>query len=191
MGFFDEKFLSPVFKETEKAIQMLSGLNSPFVFVHDDLADRNGPVFNPVWYEKYIFSRYERLCNIVKSKGKKFIFVADGNMRKFFGDLLATGVDGVMLESSATDLDEILYCFDGKIVIGGIDTSILTFGTPKDVQEHTRTVCEKTKNFKGFAIASSGGLHGNIPLENLAAYFDSRVDYEFTPWDWQVYRCKH
>jgi hypothetical protein len=44
---------------------------------------------------------------------------------------------------------------------------------------------EKTQNCPGFAIASCGGLHGNIPLPNLEAYFDVRADIGATPVDWR------
>jgi hypothetical protein len=41
----------------------------------------------------------------------------------------------------------------------------------------------------GFAMASGGGLHGNIPLGNLTAYFDARAEVGATPTDWRT-RCR-
>ena len=45
---------------------------------------------------------------------------------------------------------------------------------------------EKVKDCQGFALASGGGLHGNIPLENLIAYFDARAAIGATPKDWKT-----
>jgi len=41
----------------------------------------------------------------------------------------------------------------------------------------------------GFAISSCGGLHGNIPMPNLEAYFDARAEIGATPADWRN-RCR-
>lgn len=64
--------------------------------------DDHGPVFSPDWYDPYIFPRYSNLWKPVKDRGKKLIFVADGNMDLFLEKLKATGGDGVMLENPAT-----------------------------------------------------------------------------------------
>jgi len=58
---FDEKFLQPALRKSHEYIDLLSGIDSPFVVCHDDLADQNGPVFPPSWYDRYIFPKYEQL----------------------------------------------------------------------------------------------------------------------------------
>jgi hypothetical protein len=35
-------------------------------------------------------------------------------------------------------------------------------------------VIQAARAYPGFIISSCGGLHGNIPMDNLAAYFDAR-----------------
>jgi len=184
-GGFKEKFLDFAFGQSLKAIKLLADIDCPFVFCHDDLANANGPVCSPGWYDKYIFPRYEELWEPIKRAGKKVIFVADGNMEFFLERLVEVGVDGVMLESPATDFDLILKHFGDKIVIGGVETNLLTFGTPELIKKHVLKIYEKTKDLPGFALSTPGGIHGNIPLENLEAYFDTRVEFGFTPPDWR------
>lgn len=182
---FKEKFLDKAFKESLKAIKILSDIDSPFVFVHDDLADSNGPVFPPSWYDKYIFPRYVKLWSCAKRAGKKVIFVADGNMTEFIKPLKETGIDGVMLENPATDFDFIIKHFKDQIIIGGIETNLLTTRTPEQIRNHVLEVHNKTKDIPGFAMSTPGGIHGNIPLKNLEAYFDARVEVGYTPEGWR------
>jgi hypothetical protein len=180
-----EKFLDVVFEKSLSLIRELCTVECPFIFCHDDLADKNGPVFQPQWYEEYIFPRYPELWKPIKEAGKKVIFVADGNMEQFIDPLLETGIDGVMFENPATDFDLILEKMEGKIVIGGVDTTMLTFGTPEEIKNHVRQVHEKTRGLPGFALSTPGGIHGNIPLQNLEAYFDIRSELSYTPENWR------
>ena len=185
MERFDDLFLEAAFANTLSAIHLLADLDSPFVFLHDDLADSRGPVFPPEWYEKYIFPRYRKLWAPIKKKGKKLIFVADGNMEHFLQPLKDTGVDGVMVENPATNLDAVLSVFGDGIVICGMETVLLTFGTPERIARHVDLIADMTRGIAGFAMCSPGGLHNNIPLENLAAYFDARVRHGFTREGWR------
>lgn len=182
---FEEKFLQVVFPKSLGMIETLAELDSPFVFCHDDLADAKGPMFPPAWYEKYIFPRYQRLWLPAKERGKRIIFVADGNMGEFLLPLRESGVDGVMLENPATDFDSILEVFADRIVIGGIETGVLMHGSARQVREHVFEVRERTRGIAGFVMSTPGGIHGNLPLDNLAAYFDARVETGHTPAGWQ------
>jgi len=66
---------------------------------------------------------------------------------------------------------------------------ILTTGTPNDVRHMVYEVMDKVDGIQGFALASCGGLHGNIPMANLEAYFDTRANIGATPKDWRT-RCR-
>lgn len=182
---FKEKFLDKAFEQSLELIKTLVSVDSPFLFVHDDLANTNGPAFSPDWYNEYIFPMYPKLWEPAKKEGKKIIFTADGNMEKILRPLRESGVDGVMLENPATDFDVILENFADKIIIGGIETGILTFGSPEDIKRHVKEVHNKTKDIPGFVMSTPGGLHGNILLENLEAYFDARVETGHTPNNWR------
>lgn len=182
---FDKRFLEPAFNQSRQLVSILSKADSPFVFLHDDLADANGPMFPPAWYEEYIFPRYKELFAIAQNAGKKVIFVADGNMESFLDRLYQLGVDGVMLENPATPMKAILDRFDNRIIIGGMDTALLTFGKPEDIRDYLEKLRMLTFESIGFVLSSPGGLHGNIPLENLIAYFDARIDFGATPEDWR------
>lgn len=182
---FDEKFMEPAFSASLALIKELADADCPFVFCHDDLADARGPVFAPAWYERYIFPRYESLWKPAKRRGKKVIFVADGNMGPLLDDLRQTGVDGAMLENPATNFERILATFGDRVVIGGVDTQVLERGTPAEVRHHVMEVHGRTAGVPGFVMSTPGGLHGSLPLRNLEAYFDARVETGHTPANWR------
>ena len=55
----------------------------------------------------------------------------------------------------------------------------------EQVRTHVLEVRERTRGVPGFVMSTPGGIHGNLPLENLVAYFDARVQTGHTPAGWQ------
>ena len=185
---FHAGFILPCVEKSRKIVaEMVSASSCPFIFLHDDLASGTGPVFPPAWYEDYIFPHYPEIFEAAKKAGKKIILVADGNMSAFLPRLVELGVDGLMFESPATPVESVIEHFGapGKFFIGGIETTKLTFGTPEEIKTMVFELMRKVEGKPGFALASGGGLHGNIPLVNLIAYFDARAEIGATPKDWK------
>ena len=189
---FHDQFLLPFARLSRDLVaEIVRGSESPLVFVHDDLCDARGPVFPPDWYERYIFPHYAEILAPAREAGRRVVLVADGNLTLLLPRLRALGFDGLMFESPATPLDAALAVFDRPehLLVGGIETVTLTCGTPAQVSDQVRRVCSLTAERPGFALASGGGLHGNIPFENLEAYFDARAAFGVTPPDWRT-RCR-
>jgi hypothetical protein len=186
--FFDH-VLKPCIKKSKALVaEMVRGSSSQVIFVHDDLCDVRGPVFPPGWYDEFIFPHYADILAPARAAGRKVVLVADGNLTALLPQILESGFDGLMFENPATPLDEILSVFDlpDHLLIGGIETVKLTMDTPGAIREMVLDVNEKISGLPGFAFASCGGLHGNIPLENLEAYFDARAEVGATPRDWRT-----
>ena len=173
---FDERFWEPWSHISRKRVQAIAAMDEEVVFCHDDLAISTGPIFSPEFYEKYIFSRYPCILEPVFKAGKKLIFVCDGNMDAFLERLLELPIAGIMYENPATPFERVLETWGkaGRGFIGGIETALLTNGTPDQVRAHTREVIERGREYPGFIVSSCGGLYGNIPIENMLAYFETR-----------------
>ncbi|HBR19006.1 MAG: hypothetical protein A2Y13_00645 [Planctomycetes bacterium GWC2_45_44] len=186
---FHDKWILPFVKKSKAIIkEMALASDNPFVFVHDDLANANGPLFHPQWYDDYIFPHYPEIFGEARRLGKKIIYVADGNMETFFPKLLDIGVDGIHFENPATPLDSVIEYFgkSGKFLLGGIETIKLTLGTSGEIRQMVFDVMDKMQNCPGYAMTCCGGLHGNIPMENLEAYFDARAEVGVTPKNWRT-----
>lgn len=173
---FDEKLWKPWSEISRKYSEVAATLDTEVVFFHDDLVSGTGPYFDNLFYEKYIFSRYNYILEPVVKAGKKIVFVCDGNLDAFLERLLLFPFDGLMFENPATPFNRVLDTWGkaGRGVIGGISTVLLTSGTPEQVRNHTKEVIETGRKYPGFIISSCGGLHGNIPMENMITYFKTR-----------------
>ncbi len=175
---FDKELWEPWSKISRKYFQVLAAIDEEVVFCHDDLVMTTGPVFSPSFYDKYIFPKYEWIMEPVFEAGKKLVYVCDGNMDIFLERLLEFPIAAIMFENPATPFERVLDTWGeaGRGFIGGISTKLLTDGSAEDVCKHVKEVCKKGGEYPGFIISSCGGLPGNIPLENLLAYFRTRQD---------------
>jgi len=173
---FDEKLWKPWCEISRNYAEVAATLDTEVVFFHDDLVYGTGPVFEPAFYEKYIFSRYYYILEPLVKAGKKIVFVCDGNLDVFLERLLDFPIDGLMFENPATPFNRVLNTWGkaGRCFIGGISTELLTTGKHEQVSNHTKEVIEAGRKYPGFIISSCGGLHGNIPIENMLAYFKTR-----------------
>jgi hypothetical protein len=149
----------------------------PVFFAHDDLALTRGLVFRPNWYRENIFPNYERIFEPLKKAGKKIVFVSDGNYSELIDDLIAVGVDGLMIDQYV-NLERLMKRYGGSIaVVGNADVAPLTFGTPVDVRNEVKKCMDAAKNYPGYIIRCHGDLPQNIPMENMYAYFEACREY--------------
>jgi hypothetical protein len=156
----------------------------PFFFCHDDIAITKGLVFAPEWYRKYIFPSYEKIFDTVHKRGKKVLFVSDGNYTSLIEDIFAAGADGIVFDHTL-DIENILMRWGRtKIIVGNANAAILTLGTTEDVR---REVLRCTKSARraeagGYVLKCSNDLPQNIPLENIEAYFDAVAEQKNSPY---------
>jgi len=186
---FDRHFWQPWTEISRKHVEALCRTDEEVIFTHDDLTMSSGPVFRPEFYETYIFPRYDYIWEPVRRSGKKLIFVIDGNCDRFLERLLEFPISGLMYENPATPFDRVLETWGkaGRGFIGGIETARLTSSEPDAVYAHTVDVIQRGRAYPGFMMASCGGLHGNIPMENILAYFRAR-DEMGIPVQWSGHR---
>ncbi len=143
------------------------------VFIsHDDMVWTSGAIFNPEWYRRYLFPRYQKLWQPLKEKGIKVLFCSDGNFTQFIDDIAAAGADGFIFEP-LTSLELIVQRY-GKthIIIGNADCRILTFGTKEEIEKEVKRCIETAKRCPGFVMAVGNHIPPNVPIENALHYFD-------------------
>lgn len=143
------------------------------VFIcHDDIVWSQGAVFHPDWYRKYTFPRYKKLWAVLKEAGKKILFCSDGDFTQFVDDIADAGADGFIFEP-LTDLEYVVRKYGrDKVVIGNVDTRILTFGDKEAIRRDVQRCMDLGKPCPGFFIAVGNHIPHNVPIDNALYYFE-------------------
>ncbi len=143
------------------------------VFIcHDDIVWSSGPVFHPGWYRKYIFPRYKKLWTVLKEAGIKILFCADGDYTMFINDIAEAGADGFIFEPM-TDLETVVRNYGkSKVIIGNIDTRILTFGNKEDIKLEVERCAGYGRECPGYFFAVGNHIPHNVPVDNVLYYFE-------------------
>jgi len=143
------------------------------VFIcHDDIVWSSGPVFHPDWYRTYVFPKYRRLWAILKEAGKIVLFCSDGDFSVFIDDIAEAGADGFILEPM-TDLTSIVARYgQSKVIIGNVDTRILTFGDKEQIRREVERCVELGRRCPGYFIAVGNHIPHNVPIDNALYYLE-------------------
>jgi len=140
---------------------------------HDDICSTRGLFFSPQWLRRYVFPWYERLWGELRSRGMRVLFCSDGDITPIVDDIAKAGADGFILEE-CSDLEYIAEKYGGeKVIVGGVDIGILTYGSVVDVVEEVKRCLRAAGRCPGYFINVSGSIPDNVPLENLEAYFEA------------------
>ena len=157
----------------------LAESETPVVYFHDDIVGTSGPVFHPRWYRKYIFPNYKNYFKPLLERGKKIIFISDGNYTRLVDDIAATGVSGFFMEPH----NDLKYFVDHygqtHILVGNADTRILLNGTRSDIHQEVERVMTLGKDCPGFFMCVGNLIPANTPVEN-ALYYNEVVE-ELSP----------
>lgn len=148
---------------------------------HDDICSTQGPFFPPSWMRRYLFPWYERIWHKLKSRGIIVLFCTDGNMTPIVDDIAEAGADGFIIEECC-DLGYMAEKYgNDKVIVGGVDIGILTYGTRDEVVNEVRRCLKAAGAYPGYFINVSGSIPDNVPLENLETYFTAVKKYGRRP----------
>lgn len=163
---------------TRRFFTAAARLEGPIVGqAHDDLCITRGPVFHPQWYRKYIFPLYPKVLEPVREQGVKMIYRGDGNVDEFIDDLAAAGFDGFIVRSE-TDLARIAEKYGAsKVIIGNINTAILTFKGKNEIYEDVKRCVQQAGHCPGYFFHVAGEIPGNVPVDNIFYLFEALQKY--------------
>jgi hypothetical protein len=144
---------------------------------HDDICSTRGPFFSPNWLRRYVFPWYERLWSELRPRGIRILFCSDGDITSIVDDIARAGADGFIIEE-CTDLNYVVNRYgEDKVIVGGVDIGVLTYGSTSDVVEEVKRCLKIAGACPGYFINVSGSIPDNVPLKNLEAYFEACKKY--------------
>ncbi len=148
---------------------------------YDDLGGQTAPLISPEMYRRYLQPRHHRVFSLIRRKTKAAVwFHTCGAVYSLLPDLLEAGVDILNpVQVSAAGMGDTARLkreFGRSLVFwgGGVDTqSILTRGTPHQVQEQVRRHIDHLAPGGGFVFAAVHNIQGDVPPENLMAMWEA------------------
>ena len=154
-------------------------LRNTGIWIFDDMAYNNGPMFSPKQFETVFLPAYRQMIYAYKNAGAKYVFLhSDGDIRPLLDMLIDAGIDGIHpLERRANmDVVKLRQCYPKLILIGGMcNTHTLIKGTHADVRSEAQQIIDLGRD--GGVIIGSHSISPEIPIENFMTYHETCMEY--------------
>ena len=142
----------------------------------------SGPgLISPADYRRYALPQQRRMADDLKAGGGILANHICGDTIPIFDDYLATGaqileIDHVTDPRRAKDLARGKAC-----LLGTLDTSVITLGTPGEVRDAVREAIEILAPDGGFILGPGCALGPETPPENIHALVEAAHEYGTYP----------
>jgi uroporphyrinogen decarboxylase len=160
----------------ETARPILAQTNVEYVCFAEDMSMKTGPLLSPQTYETFIYPRFKRVIEFLKSNGVRYVVVdTDGNPEALIPLLLDAGVDALWPLERAADQDPLrLRKKYGRSLRlwGGVDKRVLTRGA-KAIDAHLRALRPLIKQ-GGFIPTIDHTVPPDISWPNFQHYLESK-----------------
>lgn len=149
-----------------------------FVVCHDDIVLSSGPVCSPTWMRKHIFPRYEEFWGILKQAGKEVIFMVDGGVDAFVGDVMACGARGIISEPY-TNYRAIAQRYENCFIAGEGDNRVLMGNDPDAIRAMVESMVETGRMSGGYMMCIGNHIPYNVPPEAIKRYLDLSAELAY------------
>lgn len=146
------------------------------LFVHEDMAGKNGPMMGPDHVQAFIVPYYRRVWNSLKSRGVRlFDQDSDGDIRVLIPAFLEAGVNCMhpMEPGSHMDLVTVRETYGDKLAFyGGLDKHVLR-ESKQDILSELERKIPPMLNTGGCVLALDHRIPNGTPLENYRYYIQT------------------
>ncbi len=148
------------------------------IALHDDIAATRGVLLSPQWLRTYAFPWYRRLFAAIHERGRKVLYVSDGNYAPVLGDILEAGPDGLYIESSSMDPGEFMRrAGPDRMFLIKTDSRNIDFGTAEDIRRELLRLRELHQEFPGMMMYRGGGNPRPGNAEAFEQYYRELLVY--------------
>lgn len=141
------------------------------VWIFDDIAMNEGPMFSPASFEQVFLPAYRRMVREYKAAGARYVvFHSDGNIMPILDMLVDAGIDGInpIERRAGMDPATLRARYPRLVLTGGMDnTDALLNGPPERIERETRELVELGRD-GGVVIGLD--VSPEVPLDHFAAY---------------------
>ncbi|MFW9998797.1 MAG: uroporphyrinogen decarboxylase family protein [Candidatus Hodarchaeota archaeon] len=158
-------------------INILQSTGVHIFLVADDYGYKNRTFIPINVWEDLFFEEYREIIKLIHNKNQKIIIHSDGyisDMIETFIDLNFDAVQG--LEPNAgVDIFPLFKRFKSNIcIIGNLDMSLLTFGSPEEVNNYTIKLITKARKYNcSLVVSPSQQINSKCKPENVNAMIET------------------
>jgi uroporphyrinogen decarboxylase len=151
-----------------RAVRHLCGMGFYFIWAGDDIAFRSGPMISPRFFRQFFMPYFKRVAENISLP---WIFHTDSNFLPLLDDLLTLGMNGLHPnEPDAVDIRHVKQLVGDRLtLVGNIDISVLSLGTPEQVEVLTNEVIRNVGRDGRLILSSSNSLARSCKMENVLA----------------------
>ena len=150
------------------------------IYFADDWGEQRSLLMNPEDWRRLYADCYRRMFEAAHAGGAQVWMHLCGNVTSIVLDLLEAGLNVLNpIQPRAMDLEQLARDYGGKLAFyGGIDVQqTLPFGTPQQVKDEVRWLCERLGGTGGYFPNNSHTLNAGIPVENVAAMLEALEEF--------------
>jgi uroporphyrinogen decarboxylase len=138
----------------------------------DDLGFKTSTLVSPATIRQHILPQYRRVIDLIKGKGKPFLWHSCGKIFSVMEDAIALGIDAKHSNEDAIAPFEawIARYGDRIALLGGIDVDLICQSEPHAVFD---LVVERGRKYRalanGYALGSGNSIPEYVPVEGYLA----------------------
>jgi uroporphyrinogen decarboxylase len=151
------------------------------VYTGDDYAYNKGPLMSPKHFRELFYPGLCRVMGGSKELGLYVIKHTDGNIWPIIDMIIDSGIDCLdpIDPQAGMDLGEVKTKYSHRVALkGNVDCAqLMTFGTPQEVIEATKTTLRQGMPGGGFILSSSNSIHSGVKPENYVAMLQTLREF--------------
>lgn len=142
----------------------------------DDLGFKTNTLVSPRTIRQHVLPQYARVIQLIKSRGKPFLWHSCGKIFAIMDDVIALGIDAKHSnEDIIAPFDEWIRRYGERIgLLGGVDVDLLCQNDPREIKE---IVYEKGRRFRalarGYALGSGNSIPEYVPVSGYLAMIEA------------------
>ncbi len=142
------------------------------IWIYDDMAYNDGPLFSPASFERVLLPAYRRMVARYRQAGARYVFLhSDGDVRPILDMLVDAGFDGLhpLERRAGMDPFALRERYPKLVLVGGMDNShLLVDGPVGAIREEAHRLIDLGRG--GGYIIGTHSISPEVPLEHFAAY---------------------
>jgi uroporphyrinogen decarboxylase len=144
------------------------------IWIYDDMAYNDGPMFSPEAFERIFLPGYHRMIRGFKDAGARWVGLhSDGNILPILDLLVDAGIGALnpMERRAHMDVAELRRRYPRLVLTGGMDnTGTLVEGPVERIQAEARQIIDLGR--EGGVVIGSHSISPEIPLDHFVAYHE-------------------